>query len=174
MTLPTIRAGLPQIAEFDLPSNTDRIDLSIDARRFPGDLHVVAPPQLLKGVKLGRPFRVGGNDDVASWSSHHLTIAERLFKEGKFRKRSSTALVDAVKAVAEQPLISVLATRRPAVITSLRLEPGDRPSMFFRIDEPTGAKPGDTFSFYVLQMGRKSRSVQGGATYRVVVTAPPQ
>lgn len=160
--------------ELGLPDGySDRVDLSIDARSFPGALHMVVPPQLLDGTKLGRSFRRGSIDEVAAWSRGHLEVAERLFTEGEFTKHSYRHLVEAMKRVGDQPLISILSRKRPAVL-SLRIQPGDRPTIFFRIDQTPHRRPEDTFSFDVIQKDQKTGVVQGGARYLIVTTTPAE
>ena len=146
-----------------------RIDLIIDASSFPGRVHLVVPPRLLKGVDT-KDFRAGSKDQVQRWGKQHLEEAQRIYWEGKYPEQQYARMVQAIKAVLGQPMLTPRSQRKPAVLGGLELSAKDRHDVFFRIDPPKGAKPGQAFGFDVVQRDARKGVVQGGATYMVTTT----
>jgi hypothetical protein len=145
-----------------------RLELVIDGTSYPGRLHLAVPAELLGDGGAGADFKLGPKRAVSDWGTKHLAVAERIYWEGKYSEANYRALVRAITAVIDQPLLSLRSQRRPAVL-GFSLKPGARAAVFLRVDAPKDAKPGDRFTFHVVQRDADKGTVHGGGTYLVTV-----
>jgi hypothetical protein len=150
-----------------------RIDLVLDARRFPGRIGYAWPVKLLakNWREQVKDFRVQSNKPVKAWADRHVETARRLFWEAKYSERSYKKLITAMEAVREQPFL-VAGTQRVSTLPGIVVGLEDRHTIFLRIDPPKGAKVGSRWEFSLVQRDAETGRVQGGSTYRVVVNRP--
>ena len=149
------------------------IDLVIDARHFPGDIHFVLPAPLAptRPDVQAKGFRKGSSALVKRWLDAHGKAIVRLFHEAKYPERQFGLMANALKAVAgKTPL--VLKGGGTAALTGLPIAPGDEIPIFLRIDPPKRTKVGAVFEFDVVQCESNSGKALGGSRYRVVVNRP--
>jgi hypothetical protein len=145
-------------------------DLVIDARRFPGLLHLVLPPPLFPKdpAKQAEGFEVRSNSLVKRWATAHLKDVEGLFYEAKYPQEQYRLMAAAIKKVAGQKPL-VLKGGKLSAIRSLSISREAEHAIFFRIDPPEGAKVGSVFEFDVIQQDSRNKTPLSGSRYRVVV-----
>jgi len=146
------------------------IDIVIDASIFPGTLSLVLPPPIFpKDIKKqAEGFQPGPVATVKKWIKQYSIAAQRLFHEAKYPAAQYRILVDSMEKVkAQTPLIS-LGGRRSA-INSLPIGANQTHTAFLRIDPPPKSKPGDEWSFDVLQSDAATGKLIGGCRYKVVI-----
>ena len=149
-----------------------QIDLVFDARRFPGDIHVVAPPRLTPAnlTAQAKGFKKGTADIVKRWIDGDAPVAERLFIEAKYPRVQFELLRGAMQSVAGQTPL-VLTGGVEAKLGQLILAPEDEIPIFLRIDPPATAKIGTVFEFDLQQRvaGDGRQTLLGGSRYRVEI-----
>ncbi|MDX6671463.1 MAG: hypothetical protein QOI91_1826 [Solirubrobacteraceae bacterium] len=145
-------------------------DLVFDRREFPGHLSILLPRRAGDGVKLDgftreKPGGLGEiQEHVEAW---HEELRERLERR-----------VELLGADSQVKQLSALDLRRPlvaepkgkAALRGLTIPPGEAIWTAITLQAPEDARPGDSFSFNVIQ--RAGRRIVGGSTYMVGVRKP--
>ena len=148
------------------------IDLTVDARGFSGDIHLILPPALIPvdAAKQVKGLKKGSAAIVKRWLDGYAPIAERLFFEAKYPQEQFALLRVAMNSVKGQTPF-VLAGGGLARLSQLPLGPKDEIPIFLRIDPPANANLDSVFEFDVLQSvsGERTDAMLGGSRYRVVV-----
>jgi hypothetical protein len=150
------------------PSERERsIEIVIDARSFQGRLGVLLPPELKIREIAG--LRRTKEPLVENWTEKQSDNLRLMIKNGRFSNYGCQQMLQDIRRVAEMPLLIAKIKGQTHVLSGLALEPGKRYPLFLYL-EPEGLKIGQTQTVHVVRRDAKSHCVEGGSTYRIVVT----
>ncbi len=142
--------------------------LTLDLRRFPGQVDLVCPPLVLDDGELQK-YKTTGAATVGRWASGHARSVRRLIAEGRYDRKRCDEMIRDLGLVAGRPMIAFKG-KRSYRIPNLSLERGATQPAFLRLTPPAGARPGDRWEFTLGIGGLETKSRPfGGSTYLVEI-----
>jgi hypothetical protein len=143
-------------------------ELVLDTRGYKGRLGVLLPDDLRVREVVG--LRESREEYVPAWAKDHSARLNELIAKGRFNVRACREMQLDIRRVADRPLL--LGTVKKAEELALKgfaLESGKRYPVFLYF-EPEQLKIGQSQAVHVILRDPKTKRVEGGSTYHLVVT----